>query len=65
MRKKVTVKVPGTCGELMQGIIAGVNLQISCPIDLYSTVTMTRTDSKAGIEIKEEVEKTKWLLRKL
>ncbi|MBM7557110.1 GHMP family kinase ATP-binding protein [Halanaerobacter jeridensis] len=64
MRKKVTVKVPGTCGELMQGIIAGVNLQISCPIDLYSTVTMTRIDSEAGIKIKEEAEKTKLAIEK-
>ena len=64
MRKKVTVKVPGTCGELMQGIIAGVNLQISCPIDMYSTVRVTRNDSEAGIEIKEEAAKTKLAIEK-
>jgi L-threonine kinase len=37
---KVTVKVPGTCGELVQGVIDGTNFHITCPIDIYSYVTV-------------------------
>ncbi|GAB6100491.1 GHMP kinase [Halanaerocella petrolearia] len=58
MTEKVTVKVPGTCGELMQGMIDGVNLQISCPIDLYSYVTVKRDSSLSNIEINKEAAKT-------
>jgi L-threonine kinase len=39
---KVTVKAPGSCGELAQGTINGKNFLITCPIDVYSTVTVTR-----------------------
>ncbi|GAB6137035.1 GHMP family kinase ATP-binding protein [Halanaerobaculum tunisiense] len=58
MTKKVTVKVPGTCGELMQGIIAGVNLLISCPVDLYSYVTVMKDNSLSDIRINQQAEKT-------
>ncbi|MBM4404583.1 MAG: GHMP kinase [Chloroflexi bacterium] len=30
-------RVPGTCGELVQGIIDGRHFHVTCPIDLYST----------------------------
>lgn len=36
---RVTVKAPGSCGELAQGTIDGKNFLITCPIDLYSEVT--------------------------
>ena len=35
-----TVRTPGTCGELVQGTRAGVAFHVTCPIDLYSTVTV-------------------------
>lgn len=38
---KVTVKAPGSCGELAQGTIDGKNFLITCPIDVYSEVTVT------------------------
>jgi L-threonine kinase len=38
MRLEATVRVPGTCGELVQGIMDGVSFHISCPIDIYSVV---------------------------
>lgn len=41
---KVTVKAPGSCGELAQGTINGTNFLITCPIDIYSEVTVTRDD---------------------
>lgn len=37
---KVTVKAPGSCGELAQGTIDGKNFLITCPIDVYSEVTV-------------------------
>jgi len=38
---KVTVKAPGSCGELAQGTIHGKNFLITCPIDVYSEVTVS------------------------
>ena len=32
-----TVKVPGTCGELVQGILDGSHFLITCPVAMYST----------------------------
>ncbi|WP_182187490.1 hypothetical protein [Pectinatus frisingensis] len=33
----VTVKVPGSCGELVQGVIDGEPFLITCPINMFST----------------------------
>ncbi len=33
-----TAKVPGACGELVQGYIDGRHFHVTCPIDFYSTV---------------------------
>lgn len=38
--KKATVKVPGTCGELVQGTIEGVHFHVTCPINIYSQATV-------------------------
>lgn len=35
----VTVKMPGSCGELVQGQIDGVNFHITCPVNIFSQVT--------------------------
>lgn len=32
--------LPGTCGELVQGMLAGRHFLVSCPIDLYARVTV-------------------------
>jgi L-threonine kinase len=32
--------MPGTCGELVQGMLDGRHFLVSCPIDLYSRVTV-------------------------
>ena len=45
-----TARVPGTSGELVQGMLDGAHFLITCPVDLYSTV---RVDLYAG---KGEVE---------
>lgn len=40
-RLHIEVKVPGSCGELVQGTKEGVPFLVTCPIDLYTTVTVT------------------------
>ncbi|MCL5959775.1 MAG: GHMP kinase, partial [Chloroflexi bacterium] len=42
---RATVKMPGTCGELVQGTLGGTPFHISCPIDVYSTVSVELTDT--------------------
>lgn len=37
---QTTVRVPGSCGELVQGTIEGNNFLITCPINCYSEVTV-------------------------
>jgi|GEM_PF-5037267 len=39
------VQVPCTCGELVQGMMAGMPFLVSCPIDRYSLVRVTLGDS--------------------
>ena len=36
--KKIAIKIPGTCGELVQGIYEGNNFQVTCPINLFSYI---------------------------
>lgn len=36
-----TARAPGSCGELAQGMIDGGYFLVTCPIDLYSTATIT------------------------
>lgn len=36
----IEVKVPGSCGELIQGTQNGVPFLVTCPIDLYTTITV-------------------------
>ena len=38
---KLTVKVPGSCGELVQGTRKGVPFLVTCPVNLYTTVIVT------------------------
>jgi len=37
---KVKVRAPGSCGELVQGTLEGKNFLITCPIDIFSEVTV-------------------------
>lgn len=39
--KKYTVKFPGSCGELMQGITQGENFHVTCPINLFSEISIS------------------------
>ena len=37
---ELIVRVPGSCGEIMQGYWQGEPFLVTCPIDRYSTVTV-------------------------
>lgn len=41
-----SASAPGTCGELVQGMIGGVDFLVTCPINQFSraTVTVSRSD---------------------
>ncbi len=38
---EATARAPGSCGELAQGMLAGNYFLVSCPIDMYSTATVS------------------------
>ena len=52
---RVTVKAPGSCGELAQGTIDGKNFLITCPIDLYSEVTVKPHEGAASLDVGSKV----------
>ncbi|KYZ76721.1 GHMP kinase [Anaerosporomusa subterranea] len=57
----ITVKAPGTCGELVQGAINGQNFLITCPINVYSTVEIgfgQQQTSSIGDKTRTAVKKT-------
>ena len=38
--RRALASAPGTCGELAQGMLDGIVCMVTCPIDLYSAVTV-------------------------
>jgi len=44
---EITVRVPGSCGELLQGELQGEPFLVTCPIGCYTTVHVS--DALAGI----------------
>jgi len=58
---KVTVKAPGSCGELAQGTMNGKNFLITCPIDVYSEVTVRTNEGMPvhlGSKVRTAIDKT-------
>lgn len=45
---KATVQAPGTCGELVQGTLDGINFLITCPVNSYSRVTVELLPEKTN-----------------
>lgn len=41
MSMRIEVKVPGSCGELVQGTAAGVPFLVTCPVNLYTRVIIS------------------------
>lgn len=66
--QEVILRVPGSCGELVQGTINGQDFLISCPINLYTKVKAKLVDSKLGenkVLINQKAPKTKAAVKKL
>lgn len=58
---EIVVEVPGSCGELVQGISSGVPFLVTCPVNLYTTVRITdknRERSGLGAKSKAAFERT-------
>lgn len=58
----IRVKVPGSCGELVQGTIDGCNFLVTCPIDIYSQATVNGDKQPGeiayGAKVQEAISKT-------
>jgi L-threonine kinase len=60
-----STKVPGSCGELIQGTIAKSNFLVTCPIDLYSLITVKLSEDYAGFNTNINAEKTVIAVKKV
>ena len=57
LNKNITVRTPGTCGELAQGVIDGGYFHITCPVNLFSYVSVE-------LAKKTEIPFNKWKTKK-
>ena len=60
---KAIVRCPGSCGELVQGTAAGMNFLVTCPVTVYSQVSVElsserKTDWQAGDKTLQAVRRT-------
>ncbi len=62
---KKTVKIPGSCGELVQGHLSNSNFLVSCPIEVYNTIHVSKIEFSNNILIEENKYKTKQAVLKL
>ncbi len=56
--EEIKIRVPGSCGELVQGKINGQDFLISCPIDLYSQVKVKLRPESRKINIEKAYPRT-------
>ncbi|NPV28298.1 MAG: GHMP kinase [Firmicutes bacterium] len=59
------VRMPGSCGELVQGTASGVNFHVTCPVNLYSKATVTLVPSLKKIFYPKNRTKTAQAVRKI
>ena len=52
------VRVPGSCGELVQGLLAGGYFLVSCPVDFFATVSVEIFAGGPGVNAPEDCPKT-------
>ncbi|MFH1904194.1 MAG: GHMP kinase [bacterium] len=62
---KAVVKVPGSCGELWQGVLDGTHLLITCPVNVYSYVEVNVDESNSRIEAPDDKYKSCEAMRKI
>ncbi|MDZ4247215.1 MAG: GHMP kinase, partial [Dehalococcoidia bacterium] len=48
-----TVDMPGSCGELAQGTLEGISFHITCPVDIYSRVTVELNADSGCVQFPE------------
>lgn len=58
-----TVRAPGVCGELVQGMLHGVNFLVTCPVDFFARATVTVTEKGTGVESPADCPKSAAALR--
>ena len=58
-----TVRTPGSCGELVQGLLDGAYFHVTCPVDLYSTVTVSIYEGEEEVLGPEDCPKTIQVVR--
>ena len=62
---KTVVKVPGSCGELWQGVLDRTHLLITCPVNVYSYVEVNIDESNSGIKAPDDKYKSCEAMRKV
>lgn len=60
---KIETRMPGSCGELVQGTLDGIDFHITCPINKYSHVTLAGVKSDA-VSVPEKLDKTAAAVKK-
>ena len=59
-----TVRAPGVCGELAQGVLENVYFLVTCPVDFYSRVTVEIYENGSGVQVTEGCPKTAAAVRR-
>ena len=62
--QQVKVRVPGSCGELIQGQLDGQDFLISCPVNLYSQATVKLLPETNKIKLNKDFSKSYKAARK-
>lgn len=58
-----TGRAPGVCGELVQGMLDGVNFLVTCPVDFFARATVTVDGKGSGVEAPSDCPKSAAALR--
>jgi L-threonine kinase len=56
---QASARVPGSCGELAQGMIDGGYFLVSCPVDMYSTATVHLSHGRGRVEASPDAPKSR------
>ncbi len=59
-----TVRAPGVCGELAQGVMEGIHFLVTCPIDFYSRVRVEIFSNGPGVDAPEDCSKAAAAVRR-
>ncbi len=57
--RTATMRAPGSCGELAQGMVDGDYFLVSCPIDMHSTATVTLTPGDGHVDAPPDAPKSR------